>query len=96
MGDEAFTHDVFLSHSTKDKAVVHAVAERLRKDGLQVWFELAPEGPRTRISEAPRGLPSANGAVGSGSTGRAGAGAVSVAGCAGNEHLAKCEPHATS
>ena len=53
MGDEAFTHDVFLSHSTNDKAVVHAVAERLRKDGLQVWFELAPEGPRTEISESP-------------------------------------------
>jgi hypothetical protein len=25
-----FTHDVFLSHSSKDKAVVRAVAERLR------------------------------------------------------------------
>src|ERR1019366_6485163 len=34
-----FTHDVFLSHSAKDKAVVRAVAERLRKDGLRVWFD---------------------------------------------------------
>ena len=27
---ENFTHDVFLSHSAKDKAVVRAVAERLQ------------------------------------------------------------------
>ena len=39
MSDESFTHDVFLSHSAKDKAVVRAVAERLRKDGLRVWFD---------------------------------------------------------
>ena len=32
-----FTHDVFLSHSAKDKDVVRAVAERLRTDGLGVW-----------------------------------------------------------
>ncbi len=34
-----FTHDVFLSHSSKNKAVVRAVAERLRADGLKVWFD---------------------------------------------------------
>ena len=34
-----FEYDVFLSHSAKDKAVVRAVAERLRKDGLKVWFD---------------------------------------------------------
>ena len=48
-----FTYDVFLSHSAKDKrskpptlmhdtggnAVVRDVAERLRKDGLRVWFD---------------------------------------------------------
>src|SRR5438876_12131160 len=34
-----FTHDVFLSHSAKDKAVVRAVAERLRADGLRVWLD---------------------------------------------------------
>jgi hypothetical protein len=34
-----FEFDVFLSHSTKDKAVVRPLAERLRKDGLRVWFD---------------------------------------------------------
>jgi hypothetical protein len=38
MPDE--THfDVFLSHSAKDKAVVSELAERLRQDGLKVWFD---------------------------------------------------------
>ncbi len=32
-------YDVFLSHSAKDKAVVRPLAERLRKDGLKVWFD---------------------------------------------------------
>ena len=36
---EEFPYDVFLSHSTKDKLVVRDVAERLRKDGLRVWFD---------------------------------------------------------
>jgi hypothetical protein len=36
---EPFSHDVFLSHSSKDKATVRALAERLRADGLRVWFE---------------------------------------------------------
>ena len=36
---EYFSFDVFLSHSAKDKAVVREVAERLRKDGLRVWFD---------------------------------------------------------
>ena len=34
-----FPYDVFLSHSAKDKPVVRDVAERLRKDGLRVWFD---------------------------------------------------------
>ena len=38
MSDE-FSFDVFLSHSSKDKTVVRAVAERLRADGLRVWFD---------------------------------------------------------
>ncbi|MBI3416469.1 MAG: toll/interleukin-1 receptor domain-containing protein [Verrucomicrobia bacterium] len=38
MPDE-FQYDVFVSHSGKDKTVVRAVAERLRKDGLRVWFD---------------------------------------------------------
>lgn len=38
MPDE-FAYDVFLSHSAKDKAVVRPLAERLRADGLKVWFD---------------------------------------------------------
>src|SRR5262249_22949657 len=36
---DQFQHDVFLSHSAKDKSVVCPLAERLRKDGLKVWFD---------------------------------------------------------
>jgi hypothetical protein len=39
MNNPAFTYDVFLSHSAKDKAVVRPLAERLRQDGLKVWFD---------------------------------------------------------
>ncbi|MGA2220926.1 MAG: toll/interleukin-1 receptor domain-containing protein [Verrucomicrobiia bacterium] len=38
MSDQ-FQYDVFLSHSSKDKVVVRAVAERLRADGLRVWLD---------------------------------------------------------
>jgi hypothetical protein len=34
-----FKYDVFLSHKSKDKAVVRELAERLRRDGLRVWFD---------------------------------------------------------
>jgi hypothetical protein len=34
MSEAAFTHDVFLSHSSKEKPVVRAVAKRWRADGL--------------------------------------------------------------
>ena len=34
-----FSYDVFLSHSSKDKAAVRPLAERLRADGLKVWFD---------------------------------------------------------
>jgi TIR domain len=34
-----FEFDVFLSHSSKDKPVVQALAERLRAAGLKVWFD---------------------------------------------------------
>ncbi len=34
-----FEYDVFLSHSAKDKAVVRALAERLRSGGVKVWFD---------------------------------------------------------
>lgn len=36
---EQFSFDVFLSYSNKDKAAVREVAERLRADGLTVWFD---------------------------------------------------------
>lgn len=36
---EIFTYDVFLSHSSADKPIVRALAERLRADGLRVWFD---------------------------------------------------------
>jgi hypothetical protein len=36
---DQFQYDVFLSHSTKDKAVVRPLAERFRADGLKVWFD---------------------------------------------------------
>ncbi len=36
---EDFKYDVFLSHSAKDKTVVRPVAERLRTNGLRVWFD---------------------------------------------------------
>jgi WD40 repeat protein len=36
---ESFQYDVFLSHSSKDKAIVRPLAERLRKDGIRVWFD---------------------------------------------------------
>ena len=39
MSAEKFTHDVFPSHSSKDKAIVHPLAERLRSDGLRVWLD---------------------------------------------------------
>jgi WD40 repeat protein len=39
MEESQFLFDVFLSHSTKDKPVVRAIAERLRGDGLRVWFD---------------------------------------------------------
>jgi len=39
MSDTDFTHDVFLSHSSKDKAIARAIAERLRADGLRIWLD---------------------------------------------------------
>jgi hypothetical protein len=34
-----FSYDVFLSYSSKDRIVVHDIAERLKKDGLRVWLD---------------------------------------------------------
>jgi len=39
MADNGFTFDAFLSHSSKDKAIVRRLAERLRNGGLRVWFD---------------------------------------------------------
>ncbi len=36
---EKFAYDVFLSHSSKDKPAVRELAERLKADGLRVWFD---------------------------------------------------------
>ena len=36
---DQFTHDVFLSHSSKDKPVVRELAARLKKDGIRVWLD---------------------------------------------------------
>jgi small GTP-binding protein len=44
---ENFKYDVFLSYNSKDKAVVRAIAERLRADKLQVWFDEWEIKPRT-------------------------------------------------
>ena len=36
---DSFTHDVFLSHSSKDKKIVCDIAERLQKDEVKVCFD---------------------------------------------------------
>lgn len=36
---DSFLYDVFLSYSSKDKAVVRDIAGRLKADGLRVWFD---------------------------------------------------------
>jgi GTPase SAR1 family protein len=39
MENSPFNYDVFISHSSKDKPTVRDLAERLRADGLRVWFD---------------------------------------------------------
>jgi hypothetical protein len=34
-----FKYDVSLSHSSKDNLILRKPAERLKKDGLKVWFD---------------------------------------------------------
>jgi len=36
---QQFEYDVFLSYSSKDKPTVQELAERLKQDGLRVWFD---------------------------------------------------------
>jgi hypothetical protein len=38
MADE-FAYDVFLSHASADKPAVRELAQRLKADGLRVWFD---------------------------------------------------------
>jgi small GTP-binding protein len=49
MSDQ-FTFDVFLSHSSKDKYIVRAIAKRLQNDGLRVWFDEWEIKPGDHIS----------------------------------------------
>jgi hypothetical protein len=39
VADSEFRWDVFLSHSSKDKDVVRDIANRLKSDGVRVWFD---------------------------------------------------------
>ncbi len=36
---DEFQYDVFLSHSSEDKDVVREIANRLKSDGVRVWFD---------------------------------------------------------
>ena len=36
---ERFEYDVFLSHSSRDKDIVREIANRLKTNGLKVWFD---------------------------------------------------------
>ena len=36
---KSFTHDVFLSHNSKDKEIVRNIASELKNNGLRVWFD---------------------------------------------------------
>ena len=36
---QKFKYDVFLSHSSKDKEIVRNLAEKLKADGVKVWFD---------------------------------------------------------
>jgi hypothetical protein len=37
--EQQFEYDVFLSHSAKDKDEVREIANRLKSDGVRVWFD---------------------------------------------------------
>src|SRR5687768_13006807 len=57
---DRFTYDVFLSHNSRDKPRVRALAERLRAAGLRVWFDEWVIGPGDDIYLAiERGLEAA-------------------------------------
>lgn len=46
-----FEYDVYLCHSSEDKPAVRELAERLREDGLRVWFDEWNIQPGDRISK---------------------------------------------
>lgn len=51
---DALTYDVFLSHSQKDANIVRRIAERLKADGVRVWFsdfEVRPDDDLTKRIE---------------------------------------------
>jgi len=39
MAEQHFEYDVFLSYSSRDKKTVHALAQRLKQDGMRVWLD---------------------------------------------------------
>jgi small GTP-binding protein len=52
-----FDYDVFLSYSSQDKQIVHALAERLKQEGLRVWLDAWAIQPGAMIGLAiQRGL----------------------------------------
>src|SRR5258708_6154688 len=48
--NETFQFDIVLSYSSRDKAIVRPLAERLKQSGLRVWFE--PDDPTPSKIEA--------------------------------------------
>jgi len=59
-----FSFDVFLSHNSVDKARVRRLAERLRAEGLRVWYDEWVIKPWTKIDPAiERGLEAARALV---------------------------------
>lgn len=48
---DRFSHDVFLTHSSKDKEIVLQLAEKLSADGIRVWLDEWEIGPGDIYSE---------------------------------------------
>src|SRR5258708_5950288 len=58
MSYDDFPYDVFLSHSAEHNAVERPLAERLRADGLKVWFDEWELKPGDPIAKPPGWKPS--------------------------------------
>ena len=56
MSTEAFTYDVFLSHSAKDKDVVRALGQRLKDDGREFGSMNGTSNPATASRRRSRTL----------------------------------------